>query len=341
MSESAPRIAVIGIASWDRLVGVERYPGVGEHVSVTAESSAPGGTSANTAVALARLGAVVTIATVVGDDADGQAIRRSLEAENVDTRWIGVRRGQRSDGATVVVSREPPDRTIYWHHGAQLARGDRLDIAGLFDHDAVVLDVVDVPLRRFLLDLPAHTSPRARLIGLLTYLADPAIHDGFDLALRHDVVVGSERDALAVTGTWSVSDATAAFQSRMVGANLRAAVITRGETGCRVVTLSDSWQLPAFAASVVDPAGAGDAFAAGVAWGVALRWDWPHIGRFANALGALAIQGFGAQTSLPSRAEVEALLRDDAADGESATNNVGSSAAIERGRESAERGTWH
>ena len=164
------------------------------------ELPAPGGTTTNTAVALARLGARVSVATAVGDDGEGEAIREALAAEGVDTRWVTARIGQRTDRATIVVSEDPLDRTIFWHQGALLVRGDRIDVAGLFDHDVVVVDVVDAALRRFLLDLPAHTVPGARLLGPLNYLADSSLPDAFDLALRHDVVVGAERELLAVTG---------------------------------------------------------------------------------------------------------------------------------------------
>ena len=304
----SPRIACVGVASWDRLLAVGGYPATGEQAIVREEVSAPGGTTTNTAVALARLGARVCVATVVGNDAEGVAIRDALAAEGIDIAGVAIRPGQRTDLATIVVSDEPRDRTIYWHQGAQLVRGDRLDVEGLFGHDVVVLDVVDAPLRRFLLDLPAHTVPRARLLGPLNYLANPELPDAFDLALRHDVVVGGERDLLTVTGTWTLGDATAALQHRMRGANLRAAVVTRGSAGCRVVTRDKTWQLPAFSVPVVDPTGAGDAFTAGVAYGLALRWDWPRIGRFANAMGALAIRQLGAETSLPRLAEVEELL---------------------------------
>ena len=77
--------------------------------------------------------------------------------------------------------------------------------------------------------------------------------------------------------------------------------------GCRVVTETKSLNVPAFSVEVVDPTGAGDAFVAGVAWGMAQRWPWPEVGRFANAVGALACCSLGAQASLPSLEEVETL----------------------------------
>lgn len=308
VSGRVPRVVTVGTASWDRLLAVDRYPSPGEQAVVRAEISGPGGTATNTAVALARLGAAAAVAAAVGADAEGEAIRRGLEAAGVDAGWLLTRAGERTDVATIVVSDDPLDRTIYWHQGAQLVRGDPFDIAALFRHDVVVLDVADAPLRRFLLDLPAHTVPGTRLLGTLTYLAAPSLPDGLDLLLRHDVVVGSESDLLAVTGTWTLIDAAAALRFRMPGSTLRAAVVTRGAAGSRVVTAEEGWQVPAFAVPVVDPTGAGDAFAAGVAYGMALRWEWPEVARFANAVGALAVGALGAQASLPTMAEVRTLL---------------------------------
>lgn len=95
----------------------------------------------------------------------------------------------------------------------------------------------------------------------------------------------------------------------MRGSQLGAAVMSQGPRGCAIATREGHWQIPAFPAACVDATGAGDAFAAGIAYGMALRWDWPRTGLFANAMGALAIRALGAQTSLPTMAEIDALLR--------------------------------
>jgi ribokinase len=307
--DRVPTIACIGVSDWDRLMAISDYPEAGGFAKVLEEVSAAGGPTTNTAVALSRLGARVRLASAVGADERGQLIRRGLETAGVDTRWITVKPEQVTTLATVIVSRNPLDRTIFVETGAQLVRGDQLDIAGLFGGDLLVLDVADVSLRRFLLDLPSHTVPTTRLLGPLRYLAEESsVPDAFDLALQHDVIVSNEPDLLDVTGTWTLSDATAAVQHRMRGENLRAALITRGGEGCRVVTETQSVNIPAFNVEVVDPTGAGDAFVAGVAWGMAQRWPWPEVGRFANAVGALACCSLGAQASLPSLQEVETLL---------------------------------
>ena len=89
-----PRIACIGVADWDRLIAVPSYPEPGETAVVTEEVSALGGPTTNSAVALARLGAQVSLAAAVGDDERGRLVRHALEAAGIDTAWLTVKPGQ-------------------------------------------------------------------------------------------------------------------------------------------------------------------------------------------------------------------------------------------------------
>ncbi|CAA9563697.1 MAG: Ribokinase [uncultured Thermomicrobiales bacterium] len=306
-----PRIAAIGLASWDRLLVVPSYPAAGEYRVVTGEWSLPGGTTTNTAVALARIGAAVTLAGRVGDDDDGRRLIAAMAAEpGIDTTAFTVKPGTLTDRCTIVVSGDPPDRTIFWHPGAALVRHDRLDITGLFAHDVVLLDVADHTLRRWLTDLPAHSSPRTRLLGTLTYLVEngaPVASDALEVALRFDTVVGNAGEVMALTGAGDLDAATAVIRARMVGSNLRSCAISLGADGCRICTRDEIWDVPAYPVEVVDPTGAGDAFTAGIAWGVALRWPWPRTGLLANALGAAATTAMGGQAGLPDRGGLAAL----------------------------------
>ena len=87
----------------------------------------------------------------------------------------------------------------------------------------------------------------------------------------------------------------------MVGANLRSCAVSLGAGGCRVCTRDEIWDVPGFPVEALDPTGAGDAFTAGIAWGLARRWPWPRTALLANALGALATTAIGAQDALPDR----------------------------------------
>ncbi len=306
-----PRIAAIGTASWDRLLAVPTYPAAGDYRMVTAEWSLPGGTTTNTAVALSRIGAAVTLVGRVGDDEEGNRLIAAMIAEaGIDVTAFTVKPGSATDRCTLIVSGDPPDRTIFWQPGAAIVRHDRLDIAGLFAHDVVLLDFADHTLRRWLTDLPAHSSPRTRLLGTLTYLVkdgQPIVDDALEVALRFDTLGGSVGELMALTGTADLDAATAAVRSRMPGSNLRSCVISLGAVGCRICTRNEIWDIPAFPVTAVDPTGAGDAFTAGIAWGMALRWPWPRTGLLANALGASAITAVGGQGGLTDRAGLARL----------------------------------
>lgn len=308
-----PRIAAIGLASWDTFLVVDAFPTAGSYAVVEQGASLPGGTTANSAVALARLGARVSLVSATGDDTAGRALRAALAAEGIDLGWLGLKTAEPTDRTTVVVSRRPPDRTIYWQQGARLVRGDRLDIGAIFEHDLVLVDADDLSLRRFLVDLPAHTRPAARLLGVLTYLADGGSPDAFDIALGHDALVGNERELKQITNTSSLNEAIARIQGGMQAANLRAGAISRGSRGATVFTREARWDISAFPVDVVDPTGAGDAFAAGMAYGMTLRWEWPRIAHFASAVGALSTRALGGQTALPTLDDVASLMEVDRA----------------------------
>jgi ribokinase len=86
------------------------------------------------------------------------------------------------------------------------------------------------------------------------------------------------------------------------------AVITLGEHGSFVDDGRGIEKLGAFPVVSVDSVGAGDAFCAALAIGLIEKMSLFDAARFASAAGALAVTAAGAQASLPSRRQVEALL---------------------------------
>jgi ribokinase len=267
----------------------------------------PGGTTANTAKVLAKLGANVSFVGVVGDDLPGAALRASMNAAGIDTSWLLDRAGDPTDTCYIVVSGTPVDRTIFWRKGAKIVKGDPLDIPAIFGHDLVVLDFDDPTLLRFLTDLPAHTIPGTRLLGTLGYVPEFTGDDRFDVLFRCDALVGNEREYAELTGAHDLDRIIEAIRAGMPGANLRTAAISRGAEGATIVTLTERWDQAAYPVCSVDPTGAGDAFTAGMAWGMARRLPWSRTLELACACGALATRELGAQSALPAWGEIEAL----------------------------------
>lgn len=301
------RIAAIGLIEHDTILHIDKLPASGESARISAISQSPGGTTANTAVALTRLGEAVTLRAVIGDDERGDELLAHLNAAAVDCGMI-TRDDRPTSTSTILLDSRTGERTVLWHEGATIRKGDRLDIANLFSHDVVILDMLDEPLRRFLTDLPAHTQPDVRLLGPITHLVDNGEPDAIEIAFRFDTIVGTERQFLQLLGLDHREQIDVQVQRRMPGTNLRAAIITNGAQGCRWITRDQRGTAPAFPVDTVDTTGAGDAFAAGIAWSMARRLPWSDATRFASSVAALSTRSVGAQAALPALSEVELLL---------------------------------
>ena len=92
--------------------------------------------------------------------------------------------------------------------------------------------------------------------------------------------------------------------------DVKALVVTRGAQGSRIIAGDVQHEIPvAHAERVVDPTGCGDAYRAGLLYGIAQGWDWPRIGRLGATLGAIKIASRGAQNHPADRATVEARYR--------------------------------
>jgi sugar/nucleoside kinase (ribokinase family) len=125
-----PSVAAIGMVSWDRMLVVDDYPAAGGYAIVRQTLEGPGGTTGNTAAALARLGVRVTLAALVGDDREGAELRDGLAAEGCDVAHVTVRPGEPTDVGVIVVSGQGDsvDRTIFWQQGHDYLCGNEREL---------------------------------------------------------------------------------------------------------------------------------------------------------------------------------------------------------------------
>jgi adenosine kinase len=91
---------------------------------------------------------------------------------------------------------------------------------------------------------------------------------------------------------------------------LEALVLTRGAEGSIIYTDGQRIEIPCVkAAEVVDPTGCGDAYRAGLLYGVAAGFDWPKTGRLASLMGSIKIASRGGQNHSTSLDEIKRLFR--------------------------------
>lgn len=91
-----------------------------------------------------------------------------------------------------------------------------------------------------------------------------------------------------------------------ISARVSALVVTRGEQGAEIFTADGKFDIPVVKVDhVVDPTGCGDAFRAGMLFGLTRGMNWMTIGRLASLMGALKIESQGGQNHVPTFEQIE------------------------------------
>ena len=90
-----------------------------------------------------------------------------------------------------------------------------------------------------------------------------------------------------------------------IAREVKALVVTLGAKGSQILAGGKSVEIPNVEAdSVVDPTGCGDAYRAGLLYGIARSWDWESTGRLGSLMGAIKIAQRGPQNHKPSRDDI-------------------------------------
>ena len=94
-----------------------------------------------------------------------------------------------------------------------------------------------------------------------------------------------------------------------IGHQVDALIITKGASGSIIISNDKEINIPAFKVSnPIDPTGCGDAYRAGIAYGITHHWDWNKTGELASALAALKVKSKGGQNHNPSITDIESLI---------------------------------
>jgi sugar/nucleoside kinase (ribokinase family) len=300
-----PDVVCVGILVADVIARpVDELPSPGSLGLVEQLVLRSGGCAINTATALARLGLTAAVAGKVGSDPFGDFLLDTLDARGLDHRLI-LRDRAAPTSATVVLVSADGERTFLHLKGANAQlRTEELDRERLFSGralhvaGALVLDALDGdPCAALLAD--------ARERGLLTSV--DTVWDASGRwerilpSLPHvDVFTPSLAEAQAISGESEVEAAA----RRLEDAGAAHVVVKLGADGCYV---AGSGRVDPVRVDAVDGTGAGDAFAAGLLYGLLAGWPIERAARLANAAGALATTAVGASEGVGTLAETLAL----------------------------------
>lgn len=302
------RMCVLGSFNIDIMSAVSRFPKTGETITVdTFDLQVGGGKGANQAVALGRLGADVMMVGKLGDRFYGPEYLTVLEKNGVFCEAVGMV-PDAFPGAAFVAVDGNRDNILFIYPGT-----NALVDAGWIDHNWTSISECGVFLMQLEIPMETNLHLLQRLIGReRTLILDPApakplpepMLTGVDFLTPNEVELGM----LTGMSVEKESDFRKACDL-LLAQGARAIIAKAGKRGAYVADGKDFTLVPGFQVTAVDPTAAGDSFNAGFA--LALNEGRPVLEsvRFANAVAALSTTAFGAQQAMPSRAEVDAFLK--------------------------------
>ncbi len=311
-------VVVIGDANVDIIV---HYPKFLNEQRTLVEYPSPslqgGGTSANTAVALARLGVGTSFVGTVGNDQYGRFVEQDLQSEGIDTSNLIVEPERNTVGVFAFID-ETGERYLWgWPRVEQSFK--------FLDIDKIKMDAICKAdwVHSSGMSLVYDTSARSAIIEIFKRAFAKGIPTSFDLNLRVDngvldpqyekavreiikyttCLLGSGKDEFAYLGEgkdWEENAKQFVTDKRMV-------VVRNGEAGSVGLSLKERTDAPAFPVKVEDTVGAGDVYNAGFIKAALEGKGLFECLEMGNAVAGYTVSGKGARCC-PNSEEVALFL---------------------------------
>jgi ribokinase len=290
----------LGALNYDVLYVVERIAKGGEEMGIRDVKKAPGGSAANTIVALSRLGVDVSFVGLVGTDKEGELILEEFVKEGLETE---IRKEEGYTGAAIGFVDAEGERALYIYPGVN----DRLGMAHIdidvinnaqFLHTSSFVNTAQLELQCELarrIESKLSFSP-----GMLCFKY--GLDDLSELIARSEVlfISASELKSLMLSEDYEKG------ATKLLNLGAKNVCVTLGGIGSYVAnSTGESYLIDAYQTDVVDTTGAGDAFAAGFLYGLLHEKGIYESGKLGNLVASFCIQEYGCRKGLPNNFSLE------------------------------------
>ncbi|PRY68821.1 ribokinase [Glaciihabitans tibetensis] len=286
-------LIVVGSASRDYTVIVDRHPQPGETLLGGDIVTGAGGKGANQAVAASAAGVPPVFIGSFGDDSTGHELIEELRSNGVDVSHVTTTT-EAPTGVALITVVTSGENSIVVAAGANARLQPDTSAAiirSLASPATVVLAQLEVPLATVIAVADATRDAGARFVLNLS----PSREIPAALLALCDPLVVNESEAAAVSGRAVSSVADALAVAKELLQQSVSVVITLGGDGVVLATAEGVSHSPAHQVSVVDTTGAGDAFVGALAAELARGADLASAVEAGTAAGARAVQHLGAQ----------------------------------------------
>ena len=300
-------IVVIGSSNTDLVIKTQRIPEPGETVLGGVFMMTAGGKGANQAVAASRLGGRTTFVARVGKDLFGEKSLENYAKDNLNTDFVFVDEEAPSGTALITVDGKG-ENCIVVASGANgaLSRNDIDAVRERIGKAKYVLMQLEVP------------------IGTVEYAAEVAVTEGAKVILNPApaaklspelmrklyLITPNRTESQLLTGipveSWEDAERAADI---LLAAGVENVVITMGAMGSLLKNASQCVRVPARRVEVVDTTAAGDVFNGALCVALSEGRELVSALEFATTASSISVTHMGAQSSIPTRSEVDALMQ--------------------------------
>lgn len=300
------KIVVIGSSNTDLVIKTDRIPEPGETVLGGVFMMAAGGKGANQAVTAARLGGDTTFVARVGNDMFGAQSLENYTKDNLKTEFVSIDESKPSGTALIIVDKKGENCIVV----ASGANGglSKADIDAAREQIAVakyVLIQLEIPM-----ETVEYAVSLAHSMGVNVILNPaPAAKLSNELMSKLFMITPNRTESQLLTGVavngWEDAEHAADI---MLGMGLENVVITMGSMGSLVKNSSICERILARKVEAVDTTAAGDVFNGALCVALAEGKDLVSSLKFATLASSISVAGMGAQSSIPTRNQVDALM---------------------------------
>ena len=298
------RILVIGSLNMDFVTSLPHMPAVGETVLAQGLELIPGGKGANQAFAMGRLGGSVTMLGSVGQDTYGERLCANLAGAGVDVSHI-LRTKKASTSMAVIGVTPQGDNSILVLPGAnqQVDTEYLKENHELLEQCDLVVMQSEIPL-----ETVVYAAQEAKRLGKTVVLDPaPAVADlPPELFPCLDLIKPNETELATLVGKPQDLSKVEEYGELLQAKGVKNVLVTLGGEGAylRKEDGSQMWQRSK-PVEVVDTTAAGDSYLAALCVGIAQGKPIEQAWELAARVAALVVTRRGAQSSIPTREELE------------------------------------
>ena len=301
-------VTVMGSFVADLAFRVDRVPAWGETLMGPSFQLGPGGKGSNQAVAAARAGGKVSFISKLGPDPFGDMARNLYAKEGIDTQFL-FKTQSPTGAAAIIIDAQKGENAIIVVPGAcfEVTTAEVDSAKSLLADSSIFVAQLELSL-----PVVEHGLALAHSLGVPTIL-NPAPATALPESIYQyvDYITPNETETAILTGV-PVTDIASAEKAAdaFLARGVRNAIITLGSQGVFVKNAQLKAHVPAVnAGKVLETTGAGDAFNGGFAVALAEGMDLVEAAKFGCATAGISVTRAGTAPSMPTRAEIDALLK--------------------------------